>query len=46
MSVLMVRSKVKAESVPEVEAAIEKVFAAIGQARQAVDGRAADRRLP
>jgi hypothetical protein len=35
MSVLMVRSKVKPESVADVEAAIEKVFAAIGEAKPA-----------
>lgn len=33
MNVLMVRSKVKTESVAEVEAAIEKVFSAIEQAQ-------------
>jgi hypothetical protein len=35
MNVLMVRSKVKAESVTDVEAAIEKVFSAIEQAQPA-----------
>lgn len=33
MSVMMIRSKVKAESVPEVEAAVRKVFSAIEQAQ-------------
>jgi hypothetical protein len=35
MKVLMVRSKIKAESVAEVETAIEKVFSAIKQAQPA-----------
>jgi hypothetical protein len=35
MNVLMVRSKIKAESVAEVEAAVERVFSAIEQAQPA-----------
>jgi hypothetical protein len=35
MNVLMVRSKIKEESVAEVEAAVEKVFSAIKQAQPA-----------
>jgi hypothetical protein len=35
MNVLMVRSRIKEESVAEVEAAIEKVFSAIKQAQPA-----------